>query len=106
MAFLTMRSDRQLVATSGNGFGLFEPFARLSHLRPVATGCARSAPQLLHPLSSLEATRRDALADLDPFTVREVVLPRYPPFAPALLHQCFMSVRRSGASDGLAATSL
>jgi hypothetical protein len=38
------RSDRQLVATHGNGFGLFEPFSRQSHLPPVAIGCDRSAP--------------------------------------------------------------
>jgi integrase len=29
---LSMRSDRQLVATGGNGFGLFEPFSGLAHL--------------------------------------------------------------------------
>jgi hypothetical protein len=38
---LTMRSERQPVATSGNGFGLFQPFAGPLHLPPVATGCAR-----------------------------------------------------------------
>jgi hypothetical protein len=32
------------VATRGNGFCLFEPFPQPSHLRPVATGCDRSAP--------------------------------------------------------------
>ena len=36
-----MRSNRQLVATGGNGFGLFEPFSGLAHLTPVATGCDR-----------------------------------------------------------------
>lgn len=41
MAFLTMCSDRQLVATGGNGFGLFPPFLRSEHLPPVATGCDR-----------------------------------------------------------------
>jgi hypothetical protein len=39
-----MRSDRQPVAIHGNGFRLFEPFSGPSHLPPVATGCARSAP--------------------------------------------------------------
>jgi hypothetical protein len=41
---LTMRPDRQLVATGGNGFGLFEPFSTLSDLPPIAAGCDRSAP--------------------------------------------------------------
>jgi len=36
-----MRSDRQPVATHGNGYRLFKPFARLFHLPPVATGCDR-----------------------------------------------------------------
>jgi hypothetical protein len=44
MAFLTMRSNRQRVATHGNGFGLFPPKLRLSDLRPVATGCNHGAP--------------------------------------------------------------
>jgi len=39
-----MRSDRQLVATGGNGFRLFEPFSRPLDLPPVATGCDRWAP--------------------------------------------------------------
>jgi hypothetical protein len=38
---LTMRSERQLVATSGNGFGLFEPFGAAI---PFATGCYRLRP--------------------------------------------------------------
>ena len=41
---LTILGARQLVATHGNGFGLFEPFSGQSHLPPVATGCDRSAP--------------------------------------------------------------
>jgi hypothetical protein len=41
---LTMRPDRQLVAASGNGIGLFELLLGLSHLPPVASGCDRSAP--------------------------------------------------------------
>jgi hypothetical protein len=41
---LTMRSDRQPVATHRIGLGLFEPFSGPSHLPPVATGCDRSAP--------------------------------------------------------------
>ena len=40
IAFLTMRSARQLVATHGNGFGLFEPFSGLS----IATSCHRLRP--------------------------------------------------------------
>jgi hypothetical protein len=40
---LTMRSDRQLVAT-GNGFRLSEPFSGPTPLPPVATGCDRWAP--------------------------------------------------------------
>jgi hypothetical protein len=44
MAVLTILGARQLVATHGNGFGLFEPFSGQSHLPPVATGCDRSAP--------------------------------------------------------------
>ena len=39
MAFLTMRSDRQPVATHGNGFRLFLRFLRRPDLRLVATGC-------------------------------------------------------------------
>jgi hypothetical protein len=39
-----MRSDRQLVATHGNGFRLSEPFSGPTPLPPVATGCDRSAP--------------------------------------------------------------
>jgi hypothetical protein len=39
-----MLSLRQLVATRGNGFHLFEQFLRASDLPPVATGCDRSAP--------------------------------------------------------------
>jgi hypothetical protein len=34
----------QPVATHGNGFRRFGPFLESSHLRLVATGCARSAP--------------------------------------------------------------
>ena len=52
MAFLTMRSDRQPVATGGNGFGLSEPFSGLSHLPLVATG--------LPPLGSIDAPSRGA----------------------------------------------
>ncbi len=39
-----LRSERQPVATGGNGFGLLEPISALEHLPPVATGCDRSAP--------------------------------------------------------------
>jgi hypothetical protein len=44
MAFLTMRSDRQLAATDGNGFGLFLLFPRLFDLPLIATGCNHGAP--------------------------------------------------------------
>jgi hypothetical protein len=40
----------QLVATHGNGFRQFEPFPPPFRLPPIATSCARSAPQMLHPL--------------------------------------------------------
>ena len=43
MAFLTMRSFRQLVATHGNSFGFLEPFIGRCYLRPVAIGCDRLA---------------------------------------------------------------
>ena len=47
MAFLTMRSTRQAVATDGNSLGMFDAFLGRADLRPVATGCnhARPAPQ-------------------------------------------------------------
>jgi hypothetical protein len=41
---LTMRSFRQLVATHGNGFGLFLRLPRLSDLRLIATYCNHGAP--------------------------------------------------------------
>jgi hypothetical protein len=44
MAFLTMRSDRQPVATYGNGFGLFSPLLRLVDLPLIATSCNHGAP--------------------------------------------------------------
>ena len=44
MAFLTILGSRQLVATVGNCFRLFEPFSRLLDLTAVATGCDRWAP--------------------------------------------------------------
>jgi hypothetical protein len=47
---LTMRSDRQLVATGGNGFGLFEAFSGPSHLRAVATGCDLLYQQVRFPM--------------------------------------------------------
>jgi hypothetical protein len=56
-----MRSDRQPVATGGNGFGLSEPFSGLSHLPLVATGCDRLAPLMLHPetrIADVERLRR------------------------------------------------
>ena len=40
-ALLTIQARLQLVATGGNGFGLFEPFLGPSHLPWVATGCDR-----------------------------------------------------------------
>ena len=39
-----------MLAHGGNGFGLFEPFSVSSRLPLIVTGCARSAPQVLHPL--------------------------------------------------------
>ena len=44
MAFLTILGSRQLVATDGNGFGLFEPLLTGLDLPLVADGCDRSAP--------------------------------------------------------------
>jgi hypothetical protein len=41
---LTMRSFRQLVATHGNGYGLFRPLRRSVDLRLIATGCNHGAP--------------------------------------------------------------
>jgi len=41
MAFLTMRSETVAVDCDRLPIGLFEPFSGLSHLPPVATGCAR-----------------------------------------------------------------
>jgi len=43
-ALFTMRSDRQPVATGGNGFGLISRIGRQRDLRPVATGCDHGAP--------------------------------------------------------------
>src|SRR6266508_1812485 len=43
-----MRSAWRPVVTHGNGFRIVEPFSRRFHLRPVATSCARLAPQTLH----------------------------------------------------------
>jgi hypothetical protein len=44
----TMRCETFAVGCHPLPIGLFEPFSGLSHLRPVATGCARSAPSTLH----------------------------------------------------------
>jgi hypothetical protein len=41
---LTMRFDRQRVATCGNGFGLFRQFSDAPHLLPIATSCSHGAP--------------------------------------------------------------
>jgi len=40
----TMRSKTVAVGCHRLPIGSFEPFSALSHLRPVATGCARLAP--------------------------------------------------------------
>jgi hypothetical protein len=40
----TMRSDRQPLATHGNGFGLFPQLPRRTNLPPIATGCIHGAP--------------------------------------------------------------
>jgi hypothetical protein len=42
MAFLTMRSTRQLIAAHGNGFRVFQPFFRAFRF---ATGCHRLQPR-------------------------------------------------------------
>jgi hypothetical protein len=47
---LTMRSTRQLVATDGNGFGLFFAAFAPIDLPLIATGCNHGAPQRLHRL--------------------------------------------------------
>src|SRR4051812_46646069 len=44
-----MRSETVAVVCHRLRIGLFEPFSASSHLPPVATGCARLAPQMLHP---------------------------------------------------------
>jgi peptidase E len=44
MAFLTMESKRQLVASGGNGFRLFQPFREWAALPWIATGCNDGAP--------------------------------------------------------------
>jgi hypothetical protein len=44
-----MRSGTVAVGCHRLRIGLFEPFSAVSHLPPVATGCARWAPQMLHP---------------------------------------------------------
>jgi hypothetical protein len=44
-----MPSRRQLVAIGGNGFDLNPLFLGPSRLPPVATGCDRAAPSVLHP---------------------------------------------------------
>jgi hypothetical protein len=41
---LTMRSDRQPLATHGNRFGLVSAVFAAAPFAPVATGCDRSAP--------------------------------------------------------------
>jgi hypothetical protein len=64
-----MRPDRQPVATHGNGFRLFEPFLRLSHLPPVATALLHKC-SIRCRLSSQHAGATQA--DLDHFAVRPV----------------------------------
>ena len=41
---LTMRSDQQPVATTGNEFGLFKPFSAVEDLPPLAPASDRNAP--------------------------------------------------------------
>ena len=55
MAFLTISLCSQLSAIGGNGFGLFEPFSRLSDLPPIATGCVRSAPYVVVCIGDIAA---------------------------------------------------
>jgi hypothetical protein len=50
-----MRSDRQLVATHGNGFRQFEPFLPPLDLPLVATGCERLALSEEGPLVKFSA---------------------------------------------------
>jgi len=52
--------DRQLVATGRNGLGLLKPSSGRHHLPPVATGCDRSAPLVLHARASMKATHGGA----------------------------------------------
>jgi hypothetical protein len=61
MAFLTILGSRQLVATHGNGFGLYSPISGARHLPAVATSCDRFAPQTLHPELSALATSGSAI---------------------------------------------
>lgn len=46
---LTILGSRQLVATDGNGFRLFQPLLRTGDLPLIARGCACWAPLMLHP---------------------------------------------------------
>jgi hypothetical protein len=50
---VTISLCSQLAAIKSNGFGLFELFGRLSDSPPIATGCIRSAPQMLHSQAPL-----------------------------------------------------
>ena len=59
---LTMGSNRQLVATRGNGFGLFWRLISRSHLPPIATGCNHGAPSFVVDIGNEELLR--AVADM------------------------------------------
>jgi hypothetical protein len=53
-----MERLRQLVATHGDGFRLSEPFWGPTHLPPIATGCNRWAPYVLHRDATNKRRRR------------------------------------------------
>lgn len=91
-----MERLRQRVATHGNGFRLSEPFSAPSHLRPVAAGCARPAPQMLHPQSSVEAIRGQQQANLDHLAVSRRSL-RCDLFEVMLIYSMSVSVDGRGA---------
>ena len=62
MAFLTIKFQTVADCCNRLPIGLFGPFLELSHLRTVATGRDRSAPQTLHP-----APRRSSRERADQF---------------------------------------
>src|SRR5919197_5401730 len=69
---LTMRSNRQPVATDGDGFGLFLPFPRRFDLPLIATGCNHGAPSRLHPLLSILTTQGYRITGCLPYNIRAI----------------------------------